>query len=147
MEAAHHREIGIGEDVAIQHEHRPPRQVGGVADAAAGAEGLRLDHVAQAYTEVLGLAESLPDVVDAVRAGEDDVGDAVVAEQRELVGEERPIQQGHDRLRAHQRQWAQPCALATGEDDGLSRVGAAHALGFQGCASSISITGMPSRIG
>ena len=63
----------------------------------------------------------------------------------ELVREERTIQQGHDGLGARQRQRAQACALTTGEDDGLSGVGAAH--GFQGCASSISITGMPSRIG
>jgi len=69
----------------------------------------------------------------------------VITEQRELIGEKWTVQQWHDGLCAGQREGTQARALTAGEDDGLSGVGLAH--GFQGCASSISITGMPSRIG
>ena len=64
-------------------------------------------------------------------------------QQRELVGEERPPQQGHHRLGAGQRERPEPRALAAGEDDGL---GGGYAPD-QGSASVMSITGMPSRIG
>jgi len=67
--------------------------------------------------------------------------DAVPAEQRELVGEERNVQERDDGLGPDQGQRAQPGALAPGEDDG------AYPLGVQGSASLISITGMPSRMG
>src|SRR4026207_1779708 len=53
-------------------------------------------------------------VVDAVGGGENDVGDAVRAEQRELVREEGPAEQRDDGLRAPQGQRPQPRALATG---------------------------------
>jgi hypothetical protein len=46
----------------------------------------------------------------------------VAAEQRELVGEERPIQQRDDRLGAREGQRAQARPLAAGEDDGLRAV-------------------------
>src|SRR5262249_14247290 len=118
---------------------------GRVAHAAAGAERLLLDDVAQAHAEMLGLAERLLDVVHAVGAGEDDVGDAVLAQQRELPGEEGTAQQRHHRLGARQRERPQPRALTAGEDDGLG--GARYGPGAQGNASLISITGMPSRIG
>jgi hypothetical protein len=94
---------------------------------------------------VLGLAERPADVVDTVGAGENDVGDAVLAEQRELVREEGPAEQRDDGLRAPQGQRPQPRALATGQDDRLS--GRRYLAGAQGSASLISITGMPSRMG
>jgi hypothetical protein len=98
VELAHGGEIGVGEDVAVQHEHGAARQVGGVANAAAGAERLGLDHVPQAYAEVLGLAESPADVVNTVRAREDDVGHSVLPEERELICEEGPPEQRDHRL-------------------------------------------------
>ena len=143
VEAMHDGEIGVGEDIAVQHEHRAPREVGGVAHAAAGAERLALDDVAQAHAEVRAVTERLLHVVDAIGAGQDHVGDAVGLQQRELVGEERPPQQWHHRLGAGQREGAQPRAPAAGEDD---RLGGGYAPD-QGSASLMSITGMPSRIG
>src|SRR5581483_10621472 len=82
---------------------------------------------------------------DAVGAGENDVGDPVRAQQRQLPRQERPVEHGHHRLGARERQRPQTRALAAGEDDGLG--GALQAPGAQGCASLISMTGMPSRMG
>jgi hypothetical protein len=65
----------------------------------------------------------------------------VAAQERELVGEKRNVEQRDDRLRAGVRQGAQPRALAARQDDG------GYAPGVQGCASLMSITGMPSRMG
>ena len=96
---------------------------------------------------MLGLAERGAHVVDAVGAGENHVGHAVLAQQRELVGEEGTVQERHHRLGAGKRQRPQPGALAAGQDDRLSGGAGAYAPGVQGCASLISITGIPSRIG
>ena len=122
-------------------------EIGGVANAAARPERFRLDDVAQPNAEMLGLAERYAHVVDAVGAGEDHVGDAVLAQQRELIGKERPVEQRHHRLGARERERPQARALAAREDDRLGGGPGAYAPGAQGCASLISITGMPSRIG
>jgi len=64
----------------------------------------------------------------------------VPAEQRELVGEERDVEERDDRLGDREGQWPQSRALTPRQDD----------RGYwpaQGSASLISITGMPSRIG
>jgi hypothetical protein len=68
----------------------------------------------------------------------------VLAQQGELVCQERPAKQRNDGLGPGQRERPQPRALAAGEDDGLG--GALYVPGDQGCASLISITGMSSRI-
>jgi hypothetical protein len=68
---------------------------------------------------VLGLAERLADVVDAVGAGQDHVGDAVLAQEGELVGEEGTAEQRDDGFGATQRERAQPRPLTPGQDDGL----------------------------
>ena len=122
MKASHRAEIGVGQDVAVEDEHGPVREIGRVADTAAGAERLGLDHVAQPDAEGPAIAQRLLHVVDAIRAGQDDVGHAVLTQQRELPGEEGLIQQGHDRLRTRERQRSQARALTAGEDDGLRGV-------------------------
>ena len=71
----------------------------------------------------------------------------MLPQQRELISEEGPVEQRHHRLGAGERQGPQPRALATGQDDGLGGGAGAYAPGAQGCASLISITGIPSRIG
>jgi hypothetical protein len=43
----------------------------------------------------------------------------VLAQEGELVGEERLAEQGDDRLRPLEGERAQPRALAAGQDDGL----------------------------
>jgi hypothetical protein len=65
----------------------------------------------------------------------------VPAEQVELVPEERDIEQRDDGLGARQRERAESRALAPGQDDG------GYAVGVQGSASPISMTGIPSRTG
>jgi hypothetical protein len=67
--------------------------------------------------------------------------DAMAAQQRQLIGEERNVEERDDGLRAGIGQRAQPRALAARQDDG------GYAPGVQGCASLISMTGMPSRMG
>ena len=95
-----------------------------------------------------GVAQRRADVVHAVGAGEDHVGDAVLAQQGELVGEERAVEQRHDGLRPRERERAQPRPLAAGQDHRLRRSVVRHYLaGDQASASLISITGIPSRIG
>jgi hypothetical protein len=63
------------------------------------------------------------------------------AQEGELIGEERPVEERDDGLGAAQREGAQPRALPPGEDDG------AYAPGVQETASLMSMTGMPSRMG
>ena len=144
VEPAHGGEVGVGQDVAVEHEDGAAREIGGVPNAPAGAERLGLDHVAQPHSQLLAIAQGLPHVVDAVRARQDDVGHAVLAQQGELVGQERHAEQRDDGLRAGEGQRPQARALAAGEDDGLGR--ALYVPGDQGWASLISITGMSSRI-
>ena len=80
-------------------------------------------------------------VVDAIRARQDGVGHTVHAQQAQLVGEERLVQDRHDRLRTGQREGTKTRALSAGEDYGLC------GGGVHGSASVVSMTGMPSRIG
>jgi hypothetical protein len=71
----------------------------------------------------------------------------VLAQQRQLVGEEGPVEQRDHRLGARERERAEARALAAREDDRLGGGPGAYPPGAQGVASLISITGMPSRIG
>ena len=82
-----------------------------------------------------------PDLVHHVGAGQDHVGDAVLVEEGELVGDERDVEERDDRLGRGQRQRPEPGALTAREDD------RGYVVGAQGSASLISITGMPSRTG
>ena len=148
MECPHRAQVGVRQDVAVQHEQGPRHQVGRVADAAAGAERLALDDVPEPDAELGAVAERRAHVVDPVRARQDDVGHAVSPEERELVGEEGPVQERHDGLCPRERQRAQAGALPTGQDHRLQGpVAGRYVPGDQGCASLISITGMSSRMG
>ena len=51
VEAAHGAKVRVGEHVAVEDEHRPAREVDGVAHAAARAPRLVLDRVAQVRAE------------------------------------------------------------------------------------------------
>jgi hypothetical protein len=82
-----------------------------------------------------------PDLVHHVGAGQDHVGDAVLAQEGELVGDERDIEERNDRLGRRPRQGPEPGPLTAREDD------RGYFVGTQGSASLISITGMPSRTG
>src|SRR5205823_11181751 len=57
VQAPHLRQIGVGEDVAVQDEQSPRDQVGGIADTAASPERLLLDDVPETDAEVLAVTE------------------------------------------------------------------------------------------
>ena len=60
---------------------------------------------------------SAGDLVAEMTDDDVDLGDAAVAHHLDLVGEQRPIQDRQDRLRAALRERIHPRALAGGEDD------------------------------
>ena len=120
----------------------------GTTSATARPEGLLLDNVPEPHAELAGVAQGRADVVHAIGAGEDDVGDAVLAQQGELEGEEGTVEEWHDGLRAREREGAQTRPLSAGQNHRLSRSLARHYRpGDQAVASLISMTGIPSRIG
>ena len=145
VEAQHGREIDVGQDVAVEHDDEAAagvaQEVGRVPDAAGRSQRLRLDGVVEPDTPVGAVAHGPPDLVHEIGARQHGASDPVPAQQGQLVGQERDIEQRDDRLRARARQGAQARALAPGQDDG------GYVPGVQGCASLMSITGMPSRIG
>ena len=138
MDGAHGREVGVGEHVAVEDEDRSPREVGGVADAPARAQGLVLHDVAQGDAEVTRIPEGPAHVLHPVGARQDDVADPVLAEEGDLVREEGVIEERHHRFGPAQGEWPQPRALPPGEDDGLGR----YRSGTHAWASLISITGI-----
>ena len=79
MQAAHRGQVGIGEDVAIEHEERARGQVGGAARSAARSEWLVLHDVPEPHAETLAVAECGADVIHAIRARQHAVRDAVRA--------------------------------------------------------------------
>src|SRR5882672_1873440 len=141
VEAQHRGEIEIGQDVAVQDDHEPAYEVHRVADAARGAERVRLHRVAEPHPVGRAVSHDPPDLVHHVGAGQDHVGDAVLAQEGELVGDERDVEERNDRLGRRQRQGPKPGPLTAREDD------RGYFVGTQGSASLISITGMPSRTG
>src|SRR3972149_2620898 len=86
-------------------------------------------------------AHGPPDLVHEIGARQHGAPDPVPAQEGQLVGQERDVEQRDDRLRARVRHGAQARTFAPGQDDG------GYVPGVQGCASLMSITGMPSRIG
>src|SRR3990172_10165799 len=105
------------------------------------SQRLRLDGVVEPDTPAGAVAHGPPDLVHEIGARQHGAPDPVPAQQRQLVGQERDVEERDDRLRARVRQGAQARTLAPGQDDG------GYVPGVQGCASLMSITGMPSRIG
>ena len=141
VEGEHRAEVGIGEDVAVEHEHAPVRDVHRVAHPARGAERLVLHRIRQPHAPGGTVAHGGPHRVHHVGAGQHRVPDPMAREQRELVGEKGNVEQRDDRLGPIIGERPEPGALATREDDG------GYLVGAQGSASEISITGMPSRMG
>src|SRR5215831_6184346 len=120
VQAEHGGEVDLGQHVAVEDDDRLGQRITGVADRAARAERHRFDDVTDADAEPLALAEDLLDAARLVVEAQDhlvDFGDLL--EQVDLVIEERPIEDRHDRLRCVQRERAEARAFATGEQDGL----------------------------
>jgi hypothetical protein len=141
VEGEQRAEVHVGEDVAVEDDHEAVGRSEGIAHAAGGAERIGLDRVPQADAVARPVAHRLADLVDEVGAGEDHVGDPVMREQVELVGEEGNVEQRDGRLGLGQRQRPEPGTLSSRKDDG------GQLPGVQGTASLMSMTGMPSRIG
>ena len=120
MQPEHGAEVDLGQYVPVEHNDRLGQRVAGVADRAAGAKRHRLDHVADADAQPLALAEDLFDPPRLVVETEDDLVDLRdLLQQVDLVVEEWPIQDRHDRFRRVHRERPQPRALAAGEEDSL----------------------------
>ena len=120
MQPQHGAEVDLRQHVAVEHDDRFGQRVAGVADRAAGAERHRLDDVAELEAEALAVAEDLLDPARLVVQAEDDLVDLRhLPQQVDLVVEERPIEDRHDRLRRVDGQRPQPRALAAGEKNGL----------------------------
>ena len=142
---------GCGSPIRSARTHfhiRSPRlrlrlahQIDGIPHTASCPEGLGLDGVAEPDAPGGAVPHGAAHLLHHVGAGQHDVGDPVAAEQVELVREERDIEQRDDGLGARQRERAESRALAPGQDDG------GYALGVQGSASPINMTGIPSRTG
>ena len=112
-----------------------------VPDASRRSQRLRLDHVLEGDVPSAAVAHGLADLVHEIGAGQDDALHPVTTQQGQLVGEERNVEERDDRLGAGVGQGTQSRALTTRQDD------RGYAPGVQGCASLMSITGMPSRMG
>src|SRR5260221_7868201 len=116
----HGREIHLRQDVAVEDDDRFGERVPRVADGAAGAERHRLDDIPDADAESFPLAENLLDAARLVVETEDDLVDLRdLPQEIDLVVQERPVQDRHDRLGRVDRQRPQPRALSSGEQDGL----------------------------
>ena len=120
VEAQHGREIDIGQHVAVEDDDRFGQRVAGVADRAAGPERHRLDDVAEPHAEPFTFTEDLLDPPRLIVEAEDDFVDLRnLLQQIDLVIEERPIEDRHDRLGRVDRERPQPRAFPSGEQDGL----------------------------
>ena len=118
MEAQHGRDVGVREDVAVEHDHPPAHEVRRVPHPARRTEGRLLDGVGELDAEAAPVAHRAAHLVDHVGAGEHGAVDAVALEQGQLIRQEGNVQQGDDGLGTGMRQRPQPRALAPGQDDG-----------------------------
>jgi len=112
-----------GEDVAVEHDDRLVRaaaqQRGGVPDAAAGAERLRLVDVVDRQAELGAVAECLGEHLGPVGGRQHHVRDPALRRHRQLVREERHPGRGQQRLGGRQGEGAQPGAFTPDEHDRL----------------------------
>ncbi|MEZ5418757.1 MAG: hypothetical protein R2708_15640 [Vicinamibacterales bacterium] len=107
-------------DVAVEDDDRVVHALGGEPDGAAGAERRGLDHIAQLHPERRAVAERLLEAPRLVVQAQDDFVDlGYLLQQADLVGQERPVEDGDDGLRRVQREGTQSRALAAGQQDGF----------------------------
>ena len=112
-------EVDVAERVAGDDEERLVELVGGEADRAGRAERRLLDRVRDVDAERVAVAEVAADRLRQERDRDDDVVEAVRAQQLEDVLHARLADDRHHRLRLVRRQRPQPRALAAGHDDGF----------------------------
>jgi len=109
--------VEVGEDVAVadQEPARDAAGLGGEADRPGGAERFRLRRHLEGQVRERPPGEG----VGPVAEGEDDLGDAVPGQPRQLMFEERPVDDREQRLRRGPGEGPETRALAPGQDDGL----------------------------
>ena len=120
MQPQHGRQVHLGQDVAVEDDHRVRERVAGVAHRAAGPERRRLDDVANLEADFSPVAEHVLDAAGLVVQAEDDLVDLRhLLQQIDLVVQERPVEDRHDRFRRVERERTEPGALAPGEQNHL----------------------------
>ncbi len=113
-------EVHLRQHIAVEDDDRLAERFAGVAHRAGGAERRRLDDVANGQTSVPAVAEDLLDPARLIVEAENDLVDLrYLPEQVELIVEERPIEDRHDRFRRMDRQGTQPRAFAPRQQDRL----------------------------
>ena len=112
-------DVEVGEDVAVEHQEALVEQVLGELQRPARAERLGLLDVAQPHAVRAAVAEHVADAAGEEAAGHDHVVHAVAAQPLEHEGDERAVDERHDRLRDRRGQRPQPRPLAAGEDQRL----------------------------
>ena len=113
--------VEVREHVAVEHQEALVEQRLGELQRSARAQRLRLLDVAQADPVAAAVAEHVAHAGREEPARHDHVVDAVTAQPVEHEGDERPVDQRHDRLGDGRGQGPQARPLAAGEDQCLHR--------------------------
>ena len=122
VEADQSTEVDVAEGIARDDEERLVERLLGQLDRA-GRPGRGLLHrVADRHAVRLAVAEVAADRLRHEREGDDDVVEAVLAEQVEDVLHARLADDRNHRLRLVRGQRTQARSLAAGHDDGLHRL-------------------------
>ena len=99
VKGAHRREVDVGQHVAVEGEQGTVVELGlNVPDGAGGAQWLVLDHVAHRETVAAAVTDRVLKCMGQIAGREDGPLHAVASEVLEDVTDERPADQGHDRL-------------------------------------------------
>ena len=116
-------QVDGGQHVAVEHHDRAVEVRCAEPDGAPGAQRLRLDRVADARAASAAVADDALDGVRPVVEAQNDLVDlGQLPEQVDLVVQQRPVEDRHDRLGRVAGQRTQPRAESAGEQDGLHAI-------------------------
>src|SRR5262249_58526 len=113
------REVEVAQRVAGDDEERLIELVGREPHRSGGARGRFLDGILDVHAEALAVAEMAPDRLWKEGARDDDVVEAVAAEELDDVLHARLADDRDHRLRLVRGQWAEARPLSAGHDDCL----------------------------
>ena len=120
VEPEHCAEIHLGQHVPIEHDDGFGQRVARIADRATGPERHGFDDVAELDSETFALAEDFFDSARLIVQAENHLVYLWhLAQQVDLVVEERPVEDRHDGLRRVDGEGSQASALTASEQDGL----------------------------
>ena len=114
-------EIQVDEDIAVHADERPGESRTQPAESPPGSQRFRFHGVFQGHAEAGSIAEGGPDAAPQVSQAEDDVADPGAPKQLELGGEERPRQEGNDRLGARRCEREEAESLPSDENHRFHR--------------------------